>query len=100
MEGRPLNVRDAWVAVSCAPTGMNPVESGKGWWGVKVAISCCSHRDKPGGKRCAVKQFPSPDPNNLSLQPTAFSLQPTAYSLTYLTNMNCLELISAQIKSW
>ncbi len=43
---------------------------------------------------------PRPKPQAFSLKPQAYSLPPTAYSPTYLTNMNCLELISAQIKSW
>jgi hypothetical protein len=36
----------------------------------RVAASCCSHRDKPGGKRCAVLLF--------SALPKVYSLKPKA----------------------
>ncbi len=43
----------------------------------RVAASCCSHWDKPGGKRCAVLRIPAL-PNTLKLKPYGSSGPPPA----------------------
>jgi hypothetical protein len=40
-----------------APTEMNPMESDARGGAELVSVSCCSHRDKPGGKPCAVSRI-------------------------------------------